>query len=66
MQSVIITSKTKSGAKMLKELASELGYSFEILTKEQEEDFLLARAIKEGETGKYVNTKKFVSKLRGK
>jgi hypothetical protein len=63
MQSVIITPKTKSGAKMLKELASELGYSFSILTEEQHADFVLLKEMEKGRKTKIVSRDKIFKAL---
>lgn len=63
MQSVVITPKTKSGAKMLRELASELGYSFRFLTEEEQEDFFLLKEMEEGRKTKVVSREKIFKVL---
>ena len=49
--------------KLLFVLAKRLGLKGKILTKTETEDLGLGIAIKQGRTGKYIDTKKFLKKI---
>jgi hypothetical protein len=63
MESVIITPTTKSGAKLLKDLASKLGYSFSVLTKEQHADIVVLQAMEKGRKTKPVSRERIFKAL---
>ncbi len=64
MQTVLLHSESKSDMLLLVELAKKIGIKVRLITDEEIEDIGLSNAIKEGRTGKYVNTEEFVKKLR--
>jgi len=64
MNSAIITSESDKDLKLLLELAKKLNLKTKILSKEEQEDFGLAEAIRSGRTNKFVNTEEFVKKLQ--
>ena len=64
MKSAILTSESNKNLKILLELADRLGIKTKMLTEEQLEDIGLIKAIKNGRTGSFVNTDKFISGLK--
>lgn len=64
MQTLILKSKSKSNIKLLTDLAKKIGVDSKVLSEFEIEETGLSYAIKEGRTNEYIDTKKFVSKLR--
>lgn len=64
MTTAILKGNSKSDIQMLIDLAKKIGIDAKILTQEEIEDVGLAFAIKEGETGQYVDTDSFLGDLR--
>ena len=63
MQTAILRSQSKSDLKLLLELAQKIGIKTKIFSDEEIEEIGLALAIKDGRTGKYVDTNEFLEKL---
>jgi hypothetical protein len=66
MESAILISESKSNLAALLKLAKKLGIGIHRLTAEEVEDMALINAMKEGRTGEYINTEKYLKKLRNK
>ncbi|MBN4051233.1 hypothetical protein JYU16_00300 [bacterium AH-315-M05] len=66
MESAVLTSESKSNLAILLNLAKKLGIGVKRLTMEDIEDFGLVNAMKKGRTGKYIDTDKYLAKLRSK
>lgn len=67
MTQIILETKNDKEAKFLLEMAQRMNIrGRKISVSFDDEDADLLRAIEKGETGKYVNTKSFVAKLRKK
>ena len=66
MESVVLTSDSKSNLTILLNLAKKLGISVQRLTSEESEDLGLINAMKKGRTGEYIDNKKYLEKLRSK
>jgi hypothetical protein len=66
METLILQSPNKSDLKIFTELAHKLGIKLKHLSVEQIEDIGLALAMKKGRTGEYIDTEKFLKKLRNK
>ena len=64
MQTVILNSKSKSDIKLLTDLAKKIGVNTKVFSETDIEEIGLSFAIKKGRTKEYVNTEKFLSKLR--
>ena len=64
MKSILLTGKSNKSLDLLLELAHELGIKTHVLTEEQLEDAGLISAIKEGRTGKFVDTDRFLEDLK--
>lgn len=64
MQTVILNSKSKSDIKLLTDLAKKIGVNIKVLSETDVEEIGLSYAIKEGSTKEYVNTEKYLKKLR--
>ena len=64
MKSAILTSESKKDLQLLIDLAKKIGVKTRMLTDEQLEDIGLVKAIKEGRTGTYVDTDKFLNNLK--
>lgn len=64
MQSALLTSESKADLRILIDLARKLGIKTKLLTKEEIEDYGLARAMKLSQTGEYIDTDKFIRKLK--
>jgi hypothetical protein len=64
MKSAILTTGSGKSFQLLLDLAKELGIKTKVLSEEQMEDAGLCKAMKEGRTGKYVNTEKFLKTLK--
>lgn len=63
METAIIRGDSKTNLKLLFDLAKKLGLKGKILTKAASEDMGLGIAIKQGWTGKHVDTAKFLIKI---
>ena len=66
MESAVLISESKSNLDVLLSLAKKLGIGVKRLTMEEIEDLGLVNAMKKGRTGKYIDTDKYLAKLRGK
>jgi hypothetical protein len=64
MDTVILNSNSKNDLKLLLDIAKKFGIKAKILNDSELEDIGLANAIKQGRTGKFVETKSFIKKLR--
>jgi hypothetical protein len=64
MQIVILNSESKSDLKLLIDLAKKIGVKAKVLSETDIEEIGLSYAIKEGRTKEFVNTEKFIAKLR--
>ena len=63
---VIFTSESKSTIEILVALAKKLGIGIRKISLEELEDIGLAEAMKEGRTNRFVETEKYLSKLKNK
>ncbi len=63
METVILHSNSRENMKLITELARKIGVTVKYLTDEEKEDIGMALAIKEGRTGKFIDTDQFVEKL---
>jgi len=66
MHGVYVKTKSRKESEWLLSLIKRMQLEGRVATIEEIEDEGMVRAIKEGETGKYVNTRNFVAKLRKK
>lgn len=66
MQTALLTGDSKTNINLLIELARKLGIKATLLSEEDIEDIGLAKAMKEGRTGKFVNTETFLKRLKKK
>jgi hypothetical protein len=64
MESAIISGNSKKDIQLLITLAEKMGIKAKFLTKDDLEDFALTNAIKEGETGVFIDTDKFLKSLK--
>ncbi|MBV6477752.1 MAG: hypothetical protein HGGPFJEG_00496 [Ignavibacteria bacterium] len=64
METVILNSKSKSDIKLLVDLAKKIGIKTRVLSESEIEEIGLSFAIEEGRTKQYVNTDKYIKKLR--
>jgi len=64
METAILTSRSKSDLKLLLELAQKIGIKTKVLTHEEIEELGIILAIKDGRTEKYVDTDKFLEKIK--
>jgi len=64
MESAVLISKSKTDLSILLTLAKKLGIVTHRLTTEEIEDMALINAMKNGRTGEYVDTGKFLKKLK--
>ena len=64
MKSAIFTSESNKTLEPLLELAKKLGVTAKVVTEEELEDAGLVKAMKEGRTGKFVDTGKFLKSVR--
>lgn len=63
MESAIFRAKSKTELKLLMDLAKKLGIRVKWLTREDLEDYGLARAIKLGKSGQLLDTEKFLKSI---
>lgn len=66
METLLLQSKSKKDMKMLAEPAKKIGLSAHYVSKEDMEDIGLAKAMRKGRTGEYINTETFLKKLKAK
>lgn len=59
-----LNTESKNDLKLLLELAKKLGINTKILSTEEKYDFGLAFAIKKGRTQHYMDTDKFIKRLK--
>lgn len=64
MESAIISGKSKKDIQLLISVAEKMGIKAKFLTKNELEDFAMAKAIDEGKTGEYVDTEEFLKSLK--
>jgi hypothetical protein len=64
MDIVILNSNSKTDLKLVLDIAKKIGIKATILNESEIEDIGLAKAIKQGKTGKYIDSKSFIKKLR--
>ena len=64
MESAIISAESKKDLQLLISIAEKMGVKAKFLSKEEMEDYAMANAIKEGETGEFVDTNAFLSSLK--
>lgn len=64
METVVLQGKSKAELKLLTDLAKKIGITVKYLSEEEREELGLIQAVKEGRTGKYVNTENYLHKLR--
>jgi len=64
MESAVLISKSKTDLSILLTLAKKLGIVTHRLTSEEIEDMALINAMKTGRTGEYIDTDKFLKKLK--
>jgi hypothetical protein len=64
MTTAILKGNSKADIQLLIDIARKIGIDAKILTQEEIEDVGLAFAIKEGETGQYVDPDSFLDDLR--
>jgi hypothetical protein len=66
MQTALLTGSSKAEFSLLIELAKKLGIKTTLLSEDELEDMGLAKAMKEGRTGEFVNTESFLKRLKKK
>lgn len=64
METIVISSESKSNIKLLKDLAKKLGDSVKTLSNEQLEDLTFGQMLHKAETGNLVNESEVLKKLR--
>lgn len=64
MESAIISGTSKKDIRLLISIAEKMGIKAKFLTKDDLEDFGLAKAIKEGETGELIDTNEFLRSIK--
>lgn len=64
MKNAIFTSDSNKKLELFLELAKRLGIKTKIVTQKQLADAGLINAMKEGRTGKFVDTNKFLKSLK--
>ena len=63
MQTAVIQSGSENEFAQIIEFAKSIGARIKVLSKAEEEDFVLGLAINEGRKGDFVNTEDFLAKL---
>ncbi len=66
MESAVLVSKSKSDLFILLNLAKKLGIGVHRLSAEEIEDMALINAMRQARTGEYIDTDKYLKKLRDK
>ncbi|HEY4197664.1 MAG TPA: hypothetical protein VGM63_19120 [Mucilaginibacter sp.] len=64
MESAIISGKSKKDIRLLMTIAEKMGIKAKFITNEDLEDFGMAKAIKEGETGELIDTTEFLKSIK--
>jgi len=64
MESAIISGKSKKDIQLLIAVAEKMGIKAKVLSKDDFEDFAMAKAIEEGETGEFIDTGEFLKSLK--
>ena len=64
MESAILSGKSKKDIQLLISIAEKMGITAKFLSKDELEDFGIAKAIKEGETGEFIDTDDFLRSLK--
>ena len=64
MEAAIIYSEKSSDIKLMSDIAKKMGFKIKILSKESNEDIAILNAIKAGNSGVYIDTTKFLKKIR--
>ena len=64
METVILQGNSKADLKNLTDLAKKIGITVKYLSEEEKEDIGMIQAVKEGRTGKYVDTDTYLLKLK--
>lgn len=64
MESVIISGKSKKDIQLLVTIAEKMGIKAKFITNDDLEDFIMAKAIKEGETGELIDTSEFLKSIK--
>lgn len=64
MESAIISGKSKKDIRLLMTIAEKMGITAKFITNDEVEDFIMAKAIKEGETGVLIDTNEFLQSLK--
>ncbi|MFH1197409.1 MAG: hypothetical protein V1720_17045 [bacterium] len=64
METAIVNSSSKTDLKLLLDIAKKIGIKVKVLSESEMEDIGMLYAIKNGRTGKFVDTKSFIKKLR--
>lgn len=64
METLLLQSESKKDLKMFAELAKKVGLKTYSVSKEEMEDIGLAKAMKKGRTGEYINTAAYLKKIK--
>ncbi len=64
METAILSGKSKKDIQLLLSIAEKMGINAKFLSKDDLEDFAIAKAIKEGETGELIDTDEFLKSLK--
>jgi hypothetical protein len=64
MESAIISGKSKKDIQLLMAIAEKMGITAKFLTRDDLEDIGMAKAIKEGETGEWIDTDEFLRSIQ--
>jgi len=64
METAILKSRSKADLETLIKIARKFGIAIRMLSEEEQEDMGLLAAMKQGKTGRHVDTKDFIKKLR--
>ena len=65
MENILFKPKNKQELELLKTLGKKMGIKFSTLTKEEQEDMGLLKAMKEGRTGKQISRDSVMKILKG-
>lgn len=64
MEFAIVSGESKKDIQLLLVVAEKMAIKARFLSKEESEDFGMAKAITEGKTGEYVDTDEFLKSLK--
>jgi hypothetical protein len=64
MESAIISGKSKKDIQLLITIAEKMGINAKFIAKDDMEDIVMAKAIKEGETGELIDTTEFLKSIK--